>query len=144
MQQEFQFKLRESGVYQWHHSRWRLICSPLEIVSCIRLNLPMATPQTWITIRYELADGRSRQALVLRHVIGDDHFWPLLGDLYQDGFLVQRGCEEAVQQYLRQTLEGVYQFELHHSLPNNPIHMSSNDGPAWAGLYRQFVAPNCS
>ena len=78
MQQEFLFELGESGVYQWHHSHWRRLCSPLEIVSCIRLNLPMATPQTWLTIRFELADGSSRQALVLKHVIGGDHFWPLL------------------------------------------------------------------
>ncbi|MEC8861068.1 MAG: hypothetical protein VYE29_13840 [Pseudomonadota bacterium] len=144
MQQEFLFELGESGVYQWHHSHWRRLCSPLEIVSCIRLNLPMATPQTWLTIRFELADGSSRQALVLKHVIGGDHFWPLLGDFYQDGFQVHKGCEELVQQYLLQAMENVHQFELNHSLPSSPIHLSSNNGPAWAGLYRQFVAPNCS
>ena len=126
-----------AGVFRHSGMRRIRICDPLDIVARTRINLPMAVPQSWLTLQFD-ANGHSEQALVLSSAIDDEGFWSLLGDLYQEGFSVTQGRESDVQQWLRQRRDDVHEFELCHSMPGPRVHLTHNR-QGWDGLYNNYM-----
>lgn len=138
MNKNNRFARRDGGIYvRQGLSSETLICSMIDVVSRIRINMPMAVPQTWLTLQFSDAEGEIKQALVLSSTVTGEQYWSLLGDLYQEGFVVTRGCEDLVRSWLLQQMEETYEFELCHSMPPNPVYLSS-DRVGWGGLYHRF------
>lgn len=116
-----------------------MICGPLDIVSRLRINMPSALPQSWMTLTYTNRDDENRQILILDTALDDEHYWALLGDLYQEGFYVNRGFEESVRDYLIYRLQQTHEFGLKHMVPVHSVYLSKNK-PGRKSLYESFIS----
>lgn len=115
-----------------------MICGPLDVVSRIRINMATALPQSWMTLEYTNSEEHSRQILIQDTALDDEHYWALLGDLYQEKFYINRGFEEAVRDYLLQRLQQTHEFELRHTIPMHAVYLSNNK-PGRLSLYESYV-----
>ena len=115
-----------------------MICGQLDVVSRIRINMATALPQSWMTLAFVSADEQRRQILIQDTALDDEHYWALLGDLYQEKFYINRGFEESVRDYLLQRLQQTHEFELKHTIPMHSVYLSNNK-PGRQSLYESFV-----
>lgn len=116
-----------------------MICGPLEIVSRIRINMPAALPQSWMTLAFTDSYDKPKQILIQDNALDDEHYWALLGDLYQENFHIARGFEEIFRDYLIQTLAQTHEFELKHTIPIHSVYLSDNK-PGRPSLYESYVS----
>ncbi|MDO8909229.1 MAG: hypothetical protein Q7W55_12120 [Pseudohongiella sp.] len=116
-----------------------MVCGPLEVVSRIRINMPSALPQSWMTLAFTDSCDRQKQILIQDNALDDAHYWALLGDLYQENFHITRGFEEVVRDYLLHTLAQTHEFELRHTVPVHSV-LLSNNTPGRPSLYESYLS----
>jgi hypothetical protein len=133
------FRLTSIGVHLSSGRDEIMVCGPLEIVARIRINMPSASPQSWMTLAFTDSYDRPKQMLIQDNALDDEHYWALIGDLYQENFHITRGFEEVVRGYLSQTLAQTHEFELSHTVPVHTVYLSDNK-PGRPSLYETYVS----
>lgn len=133
------FRQTSIGVHLNNGREEIMICGPIGVVSRIRINMHLASPQTWITLAFTDCDDMQKQILIQDHALDDGHYWALLGDLEQENFHVSRGFEEVVREYLLQTIADTHEFELRHTVPVHFVYLSNNR-PGSPSLYESYVS----
>jgi hypothetical protein len=131
------FRLTDVGVHLSNGREEIMICGPLEVVSRIRINMPSALPQSWMTLAFTDSYDRPKQILIQDNALDNEHYWAFLGDLYQENFHINRGFEEVVRDYLLQTLDRTHEFELRHTVPVHSVYLSDNT-PGRLSLYESY------
>lgn len=116
-----------------------MISGPLDIVSRIRINMPAAMPQAWMTLAYRTNDDQDRQILIMDTALDDEHYWALLSDLHHERFYINRGFEESLRNYLLQRLQETHEFELRHTVPVHSVYLANNR-PGSRSLYESLVS----
>lgn len=139
MENTIQYQLMNDGVYCYNGQAIKMICDHIDVLSRIRIDIPGAPAQSWLILGFRSRDGEDKQAMVRGSVLGDEHFWSLLGDLLEENFRVTRGFEEQVQRYLQQRFDCIHEFDVNQTLPTNSVYLST-DRTGWGGLYNNFVA----
>lgn len=133
------FRRTEIGVHLSNGREEFMICGPLEVVSRIRINMPSTSPQSWMTLAFTDSFDNTKQILIQDNALDDEHYWALLGDLYQENFHITRGFEETVRDYLIQTLAQTHEFELKDTVPVHSVYLSDNK-PGRPSLYESYVS----
>ncbi|MBU2098553.1 MAG: hypothetical protein KKD00_07305 [Gammaproteobacteria bacterium] len=133
------FRLTDIGVHLSNGKEEIMICGPLEVVSRIRINMPVTSPQSWMTLAFTDLHNNSKQILIQDNALNDEHYWALLGDLYQENFHITRGFEETVRNYLIHSLEHTHEFELRDTVPVHSVYLD-NDRPGRKSLYEELVS----
>lgn len=133
------FRLTAIGVHLSNGRDEIMVCGPIEVVSRIRINMPTTSPQSWITLAFTDSFDNPKQILIQDHALDDEHYWALLGDLYQENFHITRGFEETLRDYLQQTLAQTREFELRHTVPVHSVYLDSNR-PGRKSLYEELVS----
>lgn len=133
------FRATAIGVHLSNGTEEIMVCGPLEIVSRIRINMPSASPQSWITLAFTDSFDTPKQILIQDNALNDEHYWALLGDLYQEHFHITRGFEEVVRDYLIETLAQTHEFELKHTIPMHSVYLGS-DRPGRKSLYEELIS----
>lgn len=133
------FRVTDIGVHLSNGRDEIMICGPLAVVSRIRINMPFTSPQSWMTLAFTDALENTRQILIQDNALDDEHYWALLGDLYQENFHITRGFEETVRDYLIHTLAQTHEFELRHTVPIHCVYLGS-DRPGRRSLYEELVS----
>jgi len=133
------FRLTQFGVNLCSGSEEIMISGPLDIVSRIRINMPAAMPQAWMTLAYRTNDDQDRQILIMDTALDDEHYWALLSDLHHERFYINRGFEESLRNYLLQRLQETHEFELRHTVPVHSVYLANNR-PGSRSLYESLVS----
>lgn len=133
------YRLTSIGVHLTNGDGEIMICGPLDVVSRIRINMPAALPQSWMTLSFQDIADQPKQILIQDSALDDEHYWAMLGDLDQEKFYVHRGYEEFVRDYLRKRLACTPEFELRHTIPVHSVYLG-RDRPGRRSLYEELVS----
>lgn len=125
------------GVFMSDGSQKTLICNFIDVHSRICIDVPMAIPQCWITLSFSDSTGQKKQAIILSCMLDEERFWSLLGDLYQEEFIVHTGFEQSVRDYLLRRVAATHEFRLSETRPTRQVYLSG-DRPGWGTLYDNF------